>query len=89
MVVSDDHLVLSYESGIDGGSKERGGHDGAGNTGTSDGGEVAALRALACAAWIHPEWTGIRTSDAAAERTVAALGLGRFAGWPVSAASKA
>jgi glycerol-1-phosphatase len=89
VVVSDDHLVLSYESGINRGSHEEGGHDGGGNTGTSDGGEVAAVRALACAAWIHPERTGIRTSDAAAERTVAALGLGRFAGWPVPAASTA
>jgi HAD superfamily hydrolase (TIGR01450 family) len=46
---------------------------------------VAALRALARAAWVHPEWTGIKTVDPAAEAAVSALGLGRFAAW--SAAS--
>jgi glycerol-1-phosphatase len=47
--------------------------------------DVAALRALARAAWVHPEWTGIRAADPAAEAAVARLGLGRFAGWSVTA----
>ncbi len=46
---------------------------------------VAALRALARAAWIHPEWTGIRAADPVAEAAVSALGLGRFAAWSVKA----
>ena len=56
------------------------------HVGVGDSGHVSALRALACAAWIHPEWTGIRPADPTAERTVAALGLDRFAGWSVQAA---
>ena len=77
-VVDGDHLVLSYDAG--------GGSEGGGS---EHGADVAALRALACAAWIHPEWTGIRTADVMAERTVVALGLGRFAGWSVAPASAA
>jgi hypothetical protein len=45
---------------------------------------VAALRALAPAAWAHPEWTGIVTDGDAAANAVARLGLGRYAGWAVS-----
>jgi glycerol-1-phosphatase len=49
-----------------------------------DGAEpVAALRALARAAWSNPEWTGIRPDGAAAERTLARLGLDRHTGWTV------
>jgi glycerol-1-phosphatase len=81
VVVDQDHLVLTNEDSVsDDGREARGG---------VGGGDVAALRSLACAAWVHPEWTGIRTGDAKAERAVAALGLGRFAGWSVRAASAA
>jgi glycerol 3-phosphatase-2 len=42
-----------------------------------DGDHVAALRALASAAWAHPQWTVVRAADPAAERTVAKLGLAK------------
>jgi hypothetical protein len=57
--------------------------------GSGDSGHVAALRALASAAWVHPEWTGVRPGDAPAERAVAALRLDRFDGWRVRATSAA
>lgn len=57
--------------------------------GGGDSSEIAALRALACAAWVHPEWTGIRPGDAAAERALAALSLDRSGGWTVPATSAA
>lgn len=102
VVIDDDHLVLTNEreaddvgvkgGGVVGDGVKRGGVNGGipsdgGDSG--EGGSVAALRALAVAAWIHPEWSGIRTGDPMAERAVAALGLDRFAGWPVRAASAA
>jgi HAD superfamily hydrolase (TIGR01450 family) len=49
-----------------------------------DGDAVSALRALAAAAWAHPEWTGIVPDGDAAGRAVTELGLGRFAGWAVT-----
>jgi glycerol 3-phosphatase-2 len=47
--------------------------------------EVAALRAVAAAAWAHPEWTGIGAADPVAAQAITALGLDRFAGWPAAA----
>lgn len=41
---------------------------------------IAALRALACGAWAHPEWSGINADGPAAERALETLGLVRFAG---------
>ena len=38
-------------------------------------GRVAALRALAAGAWVHPEWTGIVADGPAAQAALAALGL--------------
>jgi HAD superfamily hydrolase (TIGR01450 family) len=46
---------------------------------------VAALRALARAAWECPEWTAIRAEGSAAEAALTDLGLGRFAAWVVPA----
>ena len=50
---------------------------------------VDALRALAAAAWAHPEWTSITPRGEPAEAALDALGLSRFAGWAVRAASAA
>jgi hypothetical protein len=50
---------------------------------SGEGDDVAALRALAPAAWAHPEWTGIITGGDAAVNAVGRLGLGRYAGWAV------
>jgi hypothetical protein len=50
---------------------------------SGEGDDVAALRALAPAAWAHPEWTGIITDGDGAANAVGRLGLGRYAGWAV------
>jgi len=48
---------------------------------------VDAVRALAAAAWAHPEWNSITAAGDAASAAVSELGLDRFAGWSVRAAS--
>ena len=48
---------------------------------------VDALRALAAVAWVHPDWTSITPRGEPAEAALDALGLSRFAGWAVRAAS--
>jgi hypothetical protein len=50
---------------------------------------VTAVRALAAAAWAHPEWIGIDAVGPAAEAALAEVGLERFGGWSVRAASAA
>jgi len=54
-----------------------------------EGALIDALRVLAAAAWAHPEWTGIATGGAEAQDAIDSLGLTRFAGWSVRAASAA
>jgi glycerol-1-phosphatase len=44
---------------------------------TPDADPVAALRALASAAWAHPRWTALRPTDPMAEHTLSALHLPR------------
>jgi HAD superfamily hydrolase (TIGR01450 family) len=51
---------------------------------TGDGDTVAALLALAAAAWARPEWTAIIPDGDPASRAVTELGLGKFSGWPVA-----
>ncbi len=48
-----------------------------------------AARALAAGAWAHPDWSGIIPIGAAAEHALERLGLQRFEGWSVRAASAA
>jgi HAD superfamily hydrolase (TIGR01450 family) len=50
---------------------------------SGEGDDVAALRALAPAAWAHPQWAGIVADGDAAANAVGRLGLGRYAGWAV------
>jgi glycerol 3-phosphatase-2 len=81
--------------------EDHGGHGDAGGGGRA-GGEgrggrwpgaagtaVDVLRALAAAAWAHPEWTGITAYGQQEMQAIEALGLGHFTGWPVRAASEA
>lgn len=56
---------------------------GAGPTEVGWGDPVAALRALAAAAWAHPEWSAVTAEDEAAEHVLELLGLTQFAGWAV------
>ena len=44
---------------------------------------IAALRALAGAAWANPQWSAIRGTDDAAQHAIEQLGLSRFTGWTV------
>jgi HAD superfamily hydrolase (TIGR01450 family) len=48
---------------------------------------IDALRALAAAAWTHPEWNSVSGADEAAAGAIAELGLDRFAGWSLRATS--
>jgi HAD superfamily hydrolase (TIGR01450 family) len=51
---------------------------------TGQGDDVAALRALAPAAWAHPDWTGIIADEQPAADAIGRLGLGRYVGWAVA-----
>jgi glycerol-1-phosphatase len=51
---------------------------------SGDGQTVAALLALAAAAWARPQWTSIIPDGDASARAVTELGLGKFSGWPVA-----